>query len=229
MAKKTDQTEEKIQQVEQLLGRTEYFIEKHKNLLITIVAGIAVVILGIVAVNKFYLTPRGLKAQSEMFAAQRYFENDSLKQALNGDGVNAGFLEIIDNYGSTKAGKLAHYYVGSIYMKQGKFQDAITHLKKFTGSDQIVSSMALGLIGDASMELGNKQEAVDYYLKAATHNTNNMTAPMYLMRAAWVYEDLNQLDKALGLYEKIQKEYYRSNEARDVEKYIARINTMQGK
>ena len=37
-------------------------------------------------------------AQEEMFQAVYYFEKDSLVQALNGDGNNYGFLEIIDEY-----------------------------------------------------------------------------------------------------------------------------------
>ena len=35
---------------------------------------------------------------------------------------------------------------------------------------------------------------------------------MYLMRAAWVREDLGQWDKALKLYEKIRDEYKKSHE-----------------
>jgi hypothetical protein len=40
------------------------------------------------------------------------------------------------------------------------------------------------------------------------------------MRAAFVYEDLGKFDKAVELYEKIQKEHVKSTEARDIDKYI---------
>jgi len=52
-----------------------------------------------------------------MFFAEQYFEKDSLKLAMNGDGTNPGFIQIIDEYGSTKSGNLARYYLGICYLK----------------------------------------------------------------------------------------------------------------
>jgi hypothetical protein len=43
-----------------------------------------------------------------MFQAVYYFEADSLDKALNGDGNNLGFLEIIDEYSVTDAANLAN-------------------------------------------------------------------------------------------------------------------------
>jgi tetratricopeptide (TPR) repeat protein len=80
--------------------------------------------------------------------------------------------------------------------------------------------MATGSIGDANMELGKKDEAIEYYLKAAKQQLNDLTTPLYLMRAAFVYEDQGKFDKAIELYEKIQKEHVKSAEARDIDKYI---------
>jgi hypothetical protein len=57
-----------------------------------------------------------------MFQAVRYFESDSLNLALNGDGNNLGFLQIVEDYSGTKAGNLANYYAGVIYLKQGNFR-----------------------------------------------------------------------------------------------------------
>ena len=70
------------------------------------------------------------------------------------------------------------------------------------------------------MELGQKEKALDYYLKASSQKDNDLTTPLYLMRAAFVYEDLGKYDKAVELYEKILKEHTKSTEARDIDKYI---------
>jgi len=139
---------------------------------------------------------------------------------LNGDANYPGFLDIIDDYSMTKSANLAKYYAGIIYLKQGKFEDAITYLKKFDSDDEFVGPMATGGIGDAYMELGDKDKAVEFYLKASTQQTNDLTTPLYLMRAAFVYEELGKFDKAVELYEKIQKEHMKSTEARDIDKYI---------
>jgi len=69
---------------------------------------------------------------------------------------------------------------------------------------------------------GDTQKALDYYLKAADKKDNDFTAPMFLLKAGWAYEILGHYDKAIGVYEKIQKEHFKSFEARDIEKYIAR-------
>jgi hypothetical protein len=47
-----------------------------------------------------------------------------------------------------------------------------------------------------------------------------------MMKAAMVYEMKNDWKKALSLYERIKNDYPNSTEARDIEKYIARAQTM---
>ena len=220
MAKKIDNTEEKIHAVEEALSKSEKFIEKNQKILTIVIGAAIVIVLGVFAFQKLYIAPREKAAQGSMFAAQKYFEQDSLKKALDGDGQNLGFLDIIDEYSMTKASNLAKYYAGIIYLKQGKFDDAITYLKKFDSKDEFVGPMATGGIGDAYMELGQKDKALEYYLKASAQQVNDLTSPLYLMRAAFVYEDQGKFDKAVELYEKIQKEHTKSAEARDIEKYI---------
>lgn len=220
MAKKIDNTEEKIHAVEEALSKSEKFIEKNQKILTIVIGSAVVIVLGIFAFQKLYIAPREKAAQGQMFVAQRYFEQDSLAKALNGDANYPGFLDIIDDYSMTKSANLAKYYAGIIYLKQGKYEDAITYLKKFDSDDEFVGPMATGGIADAYMELGQKEKALEYYLKASKQQVNDLTTPLYLMRAAFVYEDQGKFDKAVELYEKIQKEHIKSTEARDIDKYI---------
>jgi tetratricopeptide (TPR) repeat protein len=229
MAKKIDNTEEKIHAVEEALSKSEKFIEKNQKILTIIIGSAIVIVLGIFAFQKFYIAPREKAAQSQMFMAQKYFEQDSLNKALNGDGQNPGFLDIMDEFSMTKSANLSKYYAGIIYLKQGKFEDAITYLKKFDSDDEFVGPMATGGIGDAYMELGQKDKALEYYLEASSQQVNDLTSPLYMMRAAFVYEDQGKYDKAIELYEKIQKEHLKSNEARDIEKYIEQAKAKAAK
>lgn len=220
MAKKIDNTEEKIHAVEEALSKSEKFIEKNQKVLTIVIGAAVVIVLGVFAFQKLFIAPREKAAQGQMFMAQKYFEQDSLNKALNGDANFPGFLDIIDEYSMTKASNLAKYYTGIIYLKQGKYEDAITYLKKFSSKDEFVGPMATGGIGDAYMELGQKDKALEYYLKASSEKVNDLTTPLYLMRAAFIYEDQGKFDKAVELYEKIQKEHVKSTEARDIDKYI---------
>jgi len=94
---------EGISEVEVALTKTEQFLEKHLNMVFYVIGGIVVVILGIIGISKYVIAPRNTDAQEQMFAAQNYFSVDSFNVALNGDGVSLGFLDIIDQYGSTKS------------------------------------------------------------------------------------------------------------------------------
>ncbi len=224
MAKKNDNTEEKILAVEEALSKTELYIEKNQKLLMIILGAIAVIVLGYFGFQRFILFPREKEAQSQMFMAERYFEQDSLKLALDGDGQYPGFLQIIDDYGMTKSAKLAHYYTGIIFLNQGKYAEAIDHLKKFNTKDVMLAPMAKGAIGDAYLELDKKAEAAEQYLKAADTYKNDFSTPVFLQKAAWTYELLGNKEKAIEVYNRIKTEYPRSAEARDVEKYITRLN-----
>ncbi|MFA6949504.1 MAG: tetratricopeptide repeat protein [Lentimicrobiaceae bacterium] len=223
MAKKSDNTEEKIMAVEEALSKTEIYIEKNQKMLSIILGAIALIVLGYFGFQRFILVPREKEAQSQMFMAEKYFEQDSLRLALNGDGSYPGFLSIIDDYSMTKSAKLAHYYTGIIYLNEGKYQDAIDHLEKFNTKDVMLAPMAKGAIGDAYMEMGKKDLAAEQYLKAADTYKNDFTTPVFLQKAAWAYEDAGKKDKALEIYNKIKTEYPRSAEARDVDKIITNL------
>lgn len=222
-------TEEKIEAVESVLNRTEIYFEKHYKVILGVVGGVALVIILFFAYMRFVKEPKNREAQAAMFMAQRYFESDSLTKALNGDGVNMGFLAIADEYSSTDAGNLANYYLGVIYMQKGQFDNAIESLGKFSSDDLIVSSMALGLKGDAYLEKNDQENALKYYLEAASKNKNTFTTPMYLMRAGLVYEMQNKWEEALKQYESIKKDYMRSAEGQDIDKYISKANAKLNK
>ncbi len=222
MAKKSDNTEEKIHVVEEALTNTEHFIERNQKIITIIISVVVVVVLGFFGFKRYYLQPREKEAQSQMFMAEKYFEKDSLNKALNGDGSYPGFLAIIDDYTMTKSANLAKYYAGMIYLKKGEFQNAIDYLKKYKSRDILVSSMAKAAIGDAYMELGDKKEAENNYIAATESYSNEFTTPVILMKLAWLYDEQKAYDKSLALYERIQKDYSKSNEARGIERYIIR-------
>ena len=229
MAQKIDKTEERIHTVEETLSKTEHFIEKNQKLLVNIGIALVVIVLGFYAVRNYYILPREADATSQMFMAQRYFEKDSLKLALNGDGNYPGFLSIIDEYKWTDASNLAHYYAGVCLLKQGKFQDAIDQLKSFSGKDELVAPMAIGATGDAYMELNQPEKAATEYEKAANLRDNKFTSSIFLLKAAFAYEEMKNLDKALELYTTIKTKYPNSIEAQDIDKYISKIKTIQNK
>ena len=221
--KKIDKAQENIQVVEEALSRTEMFLEKHQKLILYVIGALLVVFGGYFGYKKFILLPKSRDAQEKMFIAEKYWEKDSLNLALNGDGLNLGFLDIIDEYRRTPAGNLARYYSGDIFLKQGQFEDAVTQLKKFKSKDPMVGSTALRMLGDAYLELNQMGKAVEHYVEAADKANNDFLTPEFLMRAGNTYELMKEWQKALDVYNRIKMDYPNTFRHNSVDKYIARV------
>lgn len=225
MAKNQDQNDEVIVDVQEVYSKTETYIEENKNTLSIIAAAIVVIIGGYFAYTNFYIAPLEEEAQEEIFMAEKYFGLDSFNLAINGNAEFPGLLEIVDNYGATKVGNLAHYYLGVSFLRTGQYQAAIAELKDFSSDDILISTMAIGATGDAYMELEDVEQAVSYYDKAANKESNSFSAAYYLLKAGKAYELLNQYDEALERYMTIKEEYKNSTEATDIDKFIARAES----
>lgn len=211
-------------EVEVALTKTEQFLEKHLNLVFYVIGGIVVIILGVLGVQKYVIAPKNVDAQEQMFAAQNYFSIDSFNLALNGDGVSAGFLDIIDDFGSTKSGNLAHYYAGVSFLHLGDYNEAIKQLKKFDTDDLLLAPLANAAIGDAYVELGNYDKAISAYKDALSGKSNDFTTPAVKIKLAFVYEEKGNIELALKTLEEVKSEYPNSTDIATVEKNIARLN-----
>jgi len=225
--KKKDQGEKNIVAVEEALSKSEQFIERNQNLLIGAVAVIVLLIAGYIGYTRFVIEPREQEARAEMFTAEQYFEQDSLRLALEGDGINLGFLDIISEYRMTKTANLARYYAGVSLLNLGEYEEAIEHLKKFRRRDQMVGAMSLGAIGDAYLQLGETGNAIRYYKRAADHEPNQLTTPAFLMKLGMLNEMEGNYKEALDAYQRIRDEFSETNEGRNVERFIARVKTAQ--
>ena len=222
MAKKNNKTEDQFAQVEVALTQTEQFFENNQKKIVrvfSIVIGIVALYLGY---QNFYLEPLEKEAQTEMFSAEINFAKDSFNLALNGDDQYLGFIDIADDYSSTKAGKLANYYAGLSYLYLGEFENAIDYLEDFSSDDIVLSSLAIGCIGDAYLELDDQVKAMSYYKKAANNHENEFTTPRFLMKQATIHELQGNYDDALEIYNLINDDYRQSREGQNVAKYIAR-------
>lgn len=220
MAKKIE-TDDTIINVEEAYSKTEHYIENNKKPITIVVTALVIIVVAYFGYTKFYLAPLEEEAQLSMYKAQEYFEADNYQQALNGDGVNAGFIEVIDEFGGTKAANLAHYYAGIAYLNTGDFKSAVDELDKFSSNDEVLVAVAKGAIGDAFMELGQTKDGYDYYVKAINARDNAFTTPIYLKKAAIAAEELGEFGKALKHYQAIKTKYPSSQLAQNIDKYIA--------
>ncbi|GAB2774857.1 tetratricopeptide repeat protein [Salinimicrobium soli] len=218
-------------------SKTEEWVARNQKYIYIIIGVAAVVILGYLGYNEFIQEPKEAEAANEMFQAQQYFdealdapatESDSLfNLALTGGQGKFGFEDIVKNYGSTKAGNLAHYYAGMAYLNTNEYQKAIDHLDDFDSDDEILGPLAKGGIGDAFLQLEQPEEALDYYVEAAKLRTNNFTTPKFLMKAAVTAIQLGKGGAAEDYLTRIKEEFPDSPEANRVAIYLGQAQAMQ--
>lgn len=219
--KKADETLVDIVEVRE---QAQSFVDRHQNL---VLGGLLVIVLaigGIFAYNNFVIKPRQQEAMQQMYQAQIQFERDSFALALtNPGGGYPGFLDIVDNYGGTKAGNLANYYAGVSYLNLGQHEAAIDFLKDYNPDGEITPIMKYGAMGDAYSELGDFDSALDYYRRAVRAGDNEVLTPFYLKKLGMLHERNGEFSDAKEAYERIKKEYPDSQFGQDIDKYIIRV------
>jgi len=213
-------------ELDQLLSRSEQFIEKNKKSLLYGIAIIAAIV-GIIFVYHYRNAKLNERAETAMFRGEQYFERDSFALALYGNMLDfEGFEAIADQYGHTKAGNLAKAYAGICLFKLGDTQSAIKYLKSFKANDPYVSPAIIGLIGDCYVFNGNTKEGIGYFEKAASKANDEVISPIYLKKAGIAYESLKQYKDAIRVYTTIKEKYNQSMEALEIDKYIIRAELL---
>ena len=219
MAKK--KVKQQVNEFDETLAASRSFFEKHKNAILYGGGGVLAVIIAALLIHQFYITPRNNRANESIFYAEQAFAEGSYEKALNGDGENMGFLAVIDEYGSTKAGNIACLYAAKCYAATEKYQEAIDMLGKFDGcGDAMITPAATALKGNCYAELGQNDKAVELLVKAAKQADNNTLSPTCLLQAGQIYLSLGQKDKALDCYKQIKDKYQQSSIYYEIDKYI---------
>ena len=222
--KHTPDVEEKM---DSAIGKTEQWLQDNtKPLLIALI--VAVLVVGGYFGYKYLIQePRMERASDAMFVAEQLYAQEDYEAALNGDGVNEGFLDIVSSYGSTPQGRLAAHYAGICYMKAGDYDNALTYLKKYKHTKGVpailVNAQNSGLQGDAYVQKGDYRKASEMYDKAAQTGDNILVTPYYLKKYAEVNEKLGNIQTAIDACKRIRDYYGNSMEAREIDKMLGRL------
>ncbi len=205
------------------LGKSEAFIEKNLKGIIIVIVAIIVCVCGYY-IYKNHMDEVEKKAEVALYKSQTYFAQEQYETALNGDSISrTGFLKIIDQYSGTKTANLAKLYAAICYANTNKYDEAIKYFEDFDQEDdQMISPASIAALGNCYIQKGNTEKGVKLLVEAADKADNNTLSPIFLLQAGEVYESINQNDKALELYNRIKKDYFRSPLSQDIDKYINR-------
>ena len=213
-----------VNEIDETIVASTGFVERNIKALSYTVGGILVVVIIALLTYQYYIVPRNAEAADNIAVAEQLFAAGDFDKALNGDGSNDGFLQIVDKYGSTPSGNHARLYAGLCYAQTGKAEEAVKYLEDYElCGDLMVSNAALGALGNCYAQLGQNDKAASTLLKAAKRADNNTLSPLYYLQAGQIYEALGNSSKALECYESIKSDYPQSMQAQDIDKYIERL------
>ena len=223
MAKKQNQA---APQDIEAVTKTEAFFDKYQKQILYGILAVIVIAAAWIGYVQLVRNPNIQKANEALAKCEALFNADNYDKALNGDGQGCmGFLKVADEFGSTKAGNLAHLYAGICYAQTEKWEEAKAELEAFDTQDEaMVSPAALGLLGNVYANLGQNDKAIEYLLKAAKKADNNSLSPTFLIQAGELYEAQGKPEKALECYNEIKTKYVNSMAYQEIDKYIERVS-----
>lgn len=211
-------------QNEAVIAKAKDFWTRYQKTIMIACTAIIVLVGGYYGYKKFILEPKEEKALDAIFKAEEYFRMDSLQKALNGDGLNPGFLKVIDKYGGTDAGNMARYYAGVCLLQTGDYVQAAKHLKAFSTDAKQIQARAYKLLGDAYAEQGKNDDAISNYKKAAGHfpedRTNSAEA---LFFAAALSEKTGKKNEAIALYKELKEKFPNTQHGFEADRYLGKL------
>jgi predicted negative regulator of RcsB-dependent stress response len=214
-----------LQHQPETVDRTKDFWSQYSRPIIIAAAAIILLALGYLGYKKFIQEPKEAKAAEAIFKAEDYFRMDSLSLALNGDGINPGFVKIADQYSGTKAGNLAKFYAGAAFLQIGDAIKAVKYLDDFDTDAKQIQARAYKLLGDAYAEQGKNNEALNNYKKAAHHFENDeANSSDYLFMAAYFADRVvKNREQAIELFKELKNKYPRTERGFEADKYLGQL------
>ena len=226
--KSKKELEETLVDITEVKAKAENWFEENQKVILGVVTAIVVVVGGVFAYRNLYQIPRNNEALEAMYQAEFRFQQDSFRLALENPGNGAdGFLAIIDQYGSTKAGNMAKYYAGISFLNLAQYDDAIKYLNDFSAKGNLLPIMKNGALGDAYAEKNELDKAISFYSKASKAGDDAFLTPYYLKKLGLLSERQGKFKESLAAYETISQKYPNSNDGQSIEKYIARVSAKQ--
>lgn len=217
---------EQIVEKDLMLQAESFWKKNQKNILIALTV-VVLAVGGWYAYTEYVVKPKEEKAAEALYKVQDFFAKDSSNIVINGDNATGvkGALYVIKTYGGTKSANLAHYYAGISYLKLKDFNNAIKYLKEFSTSAKQVQMAAYTALGHAYAESGKKEDAVEYYKKAAGTFTEDENATAEnLFFAGALLETMNKNKEALELYKTIKEKYPNTDKGYQIDKFIYRLS-----
>ena len=201
------------------------FYEEYQSKIMIGIGAAAVVVIAIVFFNNKAIEDNK-NAAVELSRVMQKFNEGSYQEAIDGvPGTNIiGFKRIVSAYGGTDQGEIAKLFLANSYSYLGNHDEALKYYEDYSGSNLIYKASALA--GEASCygAKGEYEKAAELFGEAASVYENETQNAEYLLNSGISYLKAGNNRKAKVAFEKVKNEYSTSASARQVDRFMARIN-----
>ncbi|MGI9525884.1 MAG: tetratricopeptide repeat protein [Weeksellaceae bacterium] len=212
MSKKKEEkkyaTEEVFESLEHTAQQSEHFLEKNAKLLGIIFGVLILGALGYFAYLKFVKEPNNINAQKEIVTADQMFNQDSMSLALNGSpGAYLGYNQIIEEYSGSDVANIAKFKSAIALYQTGQYQEALDRIESFNADEEVMKAMKSGVKGDALVQLGQKDKALEAYTSAVNASKLQVLQEVYTKKAATLAFDLKNYESGLKVINSYMEGY----------------------
>ena len=203
---------------------TNFYERNKKNISIAITAVIVVII----AVGLYYKnrSDNNDSATTLLGSVYTYFDSGQYQLAIDGvpEKNIQGLRAIVDNYGNSRAGEIARFYLASAYYQLGNYDEALKDFEDCSPPGDLLSVSRLSGMADCYEAKGDHVKAGENFEKAATKDSRDVNVAENLSNAARNYAQAGEKDKALELYRRLKKNFPTTTFGRDADRYIAQLS-----
>jgi TolA-binding protein len=199
--------------------------ETNKKIVNGVLGGIVVLAIVIVAYMN-NVNANNQKANTELGKVMAYYDQGKFDLAIGGNLQEniRGLQSIVDDYGSTKAGELAKFYLASAYCAQSDYDKALRYFLDVSVKDEMITASAIAGAGSCYEAKHDYEKAASMYEKAAFNSTKDVNAAENMFHAARNYLSAGKKEKAAELFKKVKKEFPTSVVAREIDRWIAQAS-----
>lgn len=182
---------------------------------------IGIGLLLLVGVIAFFMYSRGQnneKALVELGRIRPYYDRGEYAIAINGDSSKMygterirGLQQIVADYESEPAGKLAALLLGNSYLGIGEPAKAQAPFEIAAGAnDGLVTAAAHAGLASVAEAANRFEEAAREFERAASEDELEVNTPQYLINAARNYERAGKKQEAIEQYKTVATRYAQS-------------------
>ena len=202
------------------------FYEENQTKIFSAVA----IIVALVLITVFYtgkIAESNVSASVELTRVINTYNAGLYLQAIEGKAgtLEIGLAKIVDEYGGSEQGELARIYLANAYFYTEQYDKAMEAYDDYSGSDNLMVASALAGKAGCYETQKNYELAAEFYDKAANVSNYVPSNPDYLLNAGINYLKIKNNSDAKIVLDRVKKDYSTSLAAREVDKYLALINS----